>query len=113
MKKSRVGFFGICLLAAMLLAGCGNQGRLDEGDCPVEVKLEALPQSFAALDEDDKERMKLVLVLKNDINGKEYEFELKEKDGYTGKARLHPSGVLLYDRRRGRQPAGGIRPGLL
>ena len=75
---------------ALLMAGCGNEGKLDEGDCPVEVRLTGLPAGYAKLTEDQKEQVEVTLRLENVINEKQYTFRLNGDNRFAQDASLNP-----------------------
>lgn len=74
----------------LLLTGCGNEGKLDEGDCPVEVRLTGLPAGYAKLTEDQKEQVEVTLRLENVINEKQYTFRLNGDNHFAQDASLNP-----------------------
>ena len=74
----------------LLMAGCGNEGKLDEGDCPVEVRLTGLPAGYAKLTENQKELVEVTLRLENVINEKEYTFRLNGDNHFAQDASLNP-----------------------
>ena len=81
----------IALLAVtILLAGCGREGKLDEGDCPVEVRLSGLPAGYAKLTDDQKDKIEVTLRLENMINEKWYTFRLNEDNRFAQNASLNP-----------------------
>lgn len=78
------------LMVTMLLAGCGLEGKLDEGDCPVEVRLSGLPTGYAELTDDQKEQIEVTLLLENSINEKLYTFRLSADNHFSQDASLIP-----------------------
>ncbi len=87
MKKT---FVFVLTVLTLMSAGCGKDGNLNDGKCPVEVRLDMLPQSFSTLDEDIRSQMKINFTLENMVSGKTYEFELTEKNDFTQDASLNP-----------------------
>lgn len=84
------GIFIALFVMALLMAGCGNEGRLDEGDCPVEVRLAGLPTGYAELTDDQKEQVVVNLQLENMINEKTYTFRLNDDNHFSQEASLNP-----------------------
>lgn len=82
--------FIVLFTTVLLMAGCGKEGRLDEGDCPVEVRLAGLPTGYAELTKDQKEKIEVKLQLENETNGKRYSFRLNEDNHFSQEASLKP-----------------------
>lgn len=87
-KKYRI--FIVLFAMALLMAGCGHEGKLDEGDCPVEIRLAGLPAGYAELTEDQKEQVAVHLQLENVINEKTYTFRLNDDNHFAQNASLNP-----------------------
>lgn len=87
MNRKRSIFIAL-LTTVLLMAGCGREGRLDEGDCPVEIRLAGLPAGYAELTEDQKEKIEVKLQLENETNGKRYTFRLNEDNHFSQEASL-------------------------
>lgn len=87
-KNYRV--FAALFTMILLMTGCGKEGRLDEGDCPVEVRLAGLPTGYAELTKDQKEQIEVELLLENMINEKRYTFRLNEDNHFAQDASLNP-----------------------
>ena len=85
--------FGILMALftmVILLAGCGHEGKLNEGDCPVEVRLSGLPAGYAELTDDQKSQIEVTLQLENMITEKRYTFRLDEGNHFAQEASLNP-----------------------
>lgn len=87
-KKYRI--FAALFAMALFMAGCGKEGKLDEGDCPVEIRLAGLPAGYAELTEDQKEQVTVNLQLENIINEKTYTFRLNDDNHFAQNASLNP-----------------------
>lgn len=87
-KKYRI--LTLLFAVVMLLTGCGREGKLDEGDCPVEVRLAGLPTGYAELTEDAKEQVQVTLRLENVVNEKQYTFKLTNDNHFAKDASLNP-----------------------
>lgn len=87
-KKYRV--FIALFVMAFIMAGCGKEGRLDEGDCPVEIRLAGLPTGYAELTDDQKEQIVVNVQLENLINEKTYTFRLNDENHFSQDASLNP-----------------------
>lgn len=86
----KYGILITLLAVTILLAGCGREGKLDEGDCPVEVRLSGLPTGYAELTGDQKGQIEVTLRLENLINEKWYTFRLNEDNHFSQNASLSP-----------------------
>ena len=86
----RHGIFMALFVMVLLMAGCGKEGRLDEGECPVEIRLAGLPTGYAELTDDQKEQIVVNLQLENIINEKTYTFRLNEGNRFAQEASLNP-----------------------
>lgn len=87
-KKHRI--FIVLFTTVLLMAGCGREGRLDEGDCPVEIRLAGLPTGYSELTKDQKEMIEVNLQLENEDSGKRYTFRLNEDNHFSQDASLKP-----------------------
>lgn len=87
-KKHRI--LAALFAMVLLMAGCGKEGKLDEGDCPVEIRLAGLPAGYAELTEDQKEQVTVTLQLENIISEKTYTFKLNDDNHFAQNASLNP-----------------------
>lgn len=78
------------LTVAVFLAGCAHEGKLDEGECPVEVRLSGLPTGYAELTDKQKEQIEVTLKLENVITEKQYTFKLNADNHFARDASLNP-----------------------
>lgn len=88
--RKKYGILTVLLAVTMLLTGCGREGKLDEGDCPVEVRLSGLPTGYAELTDEQKEQIEVTLQLENVINEKLYTFKLNNDNHFAHDASLNP-----------------------
>lgn len=88
-EKLRFAMAVICVLA-LSLTGCGNAGKLDEGDCVCVVSLENIPQEFDMLGDNGGSLLKIEVVLENITTERQYHFILDEENGFKKDASLYP-----------------------
>lgn len=79
-----------CLLPVLLLTACGNQGKLDEGDCTCKVYFTDIPREFTMLDENLQEDFEIHVTLENLTTEKVYRITLNQENEYTATAKLNP-----------------------
>lgn len=83
-------FLFLCLLPVLLLTACGNQGKLDEGDCPCKVYFTDIPREFSMLDENLQEDFEIDVTLENLTTEKTYRITLDQENEYSVTAKLNP-----------------------
>lgn len=86
MKK----FLFLCFLPVLLLTACGNQGKLDEGDCSCKVYFTDIPREFTMLDENLQEDFEIHVTLENLTTEKTYRITLDQGNDYVLTAKLNP-----------------------
>lgn len=86
MKK----FLFLCLLPILLLTACGNEGKLDEGDCLCKVYFTDIPREFSMLDENLQKDFEIHVTLENLTTEKIYRISLEQENDYSMTAKLHP-----------------------
>ncbi|MBO4514942.1 MAG: hypothetical protein J5721_04620 [Lachnospiraceae bacterium] len=89
MKRLRTYLFLLFPLL-LCLAGCGNQGKLDEGDCAGVVTFSNIPKEFSLLDENLQKEYAIYVTLKNLTTEKEYRIHLNQKNDFKKTVSLHP-----------------------
>lgn len=80
----------LCLFPILLLTACGNQGKLDEGDCRCKVYFTDIPREFTMLDENLREDFEIHVTLENLTTEKAYRITLDQENDYSLTAKLHP-----------------------
>ena len=88
MKRLRM-YLLICA-ALLCLAGCGNKGRLNEGDCAGVVSFKGIPKEFSLLDDNLQKEYEIHVTLKNLTTEKEYDIKLTQKNDFKKEVSLHP-----------------------
>ena len=53
----------------LLLASCGNRGKLNEGDCAGTITLQGLPKEFSLLEENLQKEFEVKVTLKKNDDG--------------------------------------------
>lgn len=89
MKKLRTCLFLLFPLL-LCLAGCGKQGKLDEGDCPGVITFSNIPKEFSLLDENLQKEYQVRVTLKNLTTEKKYDVTLSQKNDFKKTVSLHP-----------------------
>ena len=89
MKRFRTCLF-LLLPLLLCLAGCGKQGKLNEGDCPGVVTFSNIPKEFSLLDENLQKEYMIYVTLKNLTTEKEYSIYLNQKNDFKKTVSLHP-----------------------
>lgn len=89
MKKLRTCLFLLFPLL-LCLAGCGKQGKLDEGDCPGVITFSNIPKEFSLLDENLQKEYQVRVTLKNLTTEKKYDVTLNQKNDFKKTVSLHP-----------------------
>lgn len=80
----------LILLPILLLAGCTQYGKLNEGDCKGIVAFTDIPKTFSLMDEDLQEQVKIIVRLRNLTTEKEYRITLDKSNDYKQEISLHP-----------------------
>ncbi|MBQ3905495.1 MAG: hypothetical protein II743_01890, partial [Lachnospiraceae bacterium] len=89
MKKLRSLVF-LVLPLLLCLAGCGNTGKINEGDCAGTVSMINLPKQFSLLDENLQKEYQVNVTLKNLTTEKRYYVTLNQKNEFKQNVSLHP-----------------------
>ena len=89
MKKLRSLVF-LVLPLLLCLAGCGNTGKINEGDCAGTVSMINLPKEFSLLDENLQKEYQVNVTLKNLTTEKRYYVTLNQKNEFKQNVSLHP-----------------------
>jgi len=74
----------------LLMTGCQKHGKLNEGDCKLDVVLIGIPENFEDLPDSIKELCGVEVTLKNISNEKEYTIHLDYDNGFKVQANLNP-----------------------
>ena len=91
MKKLRTYLLVCALLLCIAgLAGCGNKGKLNEGDCAGVVSFKSIPKEFSLLEDNLQKDYEVRVTLKNLTTEKEYEIKLTQKNEFKKEISLHP-----------------------
>ncbi len=74
----------------LLLASCGNRGKLNEGDCAGTITLQGLPKEFSLLEENLQKEFEVKVTLTNMTTDKDYVAVLNQKNEFKQSVSLHP-----------------------
>lgn len=74
----------------LLLASCGNRGKLNEGDCTGTITLQGLPKEFSLLEENLQKEFEVRVTLQNMTTDKDYVAVLNQKNEFKQSVSLHP-----------------------
>ncbi|MBQ9489552.1 MAG: hypothetical protein IKO03_07440 [Lachnospiraceae bacterium] len=74
----------------LLLASCGNRGKLNEGDCAGTITLQGLPKEFSLLEENLQKEFEVRVTLQNMTTDKDYVAVLNQKNEFKQSVSLHP-----------------------
>ena len=80
----------IALLPILLLSGCTQYGKLNEGDCKGIIAFTDIPKTFSLMDEDLKDQVKIIVRLRNLTTEKEYRITLDKSNDYKQEVSFHP-----------------------
>ena len=80
----------ITLPLLLLLASCGNRGKLNEGDCAGTITLQNLPKEFSLLEENLQKEFEVKVTLTNMTTDKDYVAVLNQKNEFKQGVSLHP-----------------------
>ena len=80
----------ITLPLLLLLASCGNRGKLNEGDCAGTITLQGLPREFSLLEENLQKEFEVKVTLTNMTTDKDYVAVLNQKNEFKQSVSLHP-----------------------
>ena len=89
MKKKR-RLLLLMLPLFILLASCGNRGKINEGDCAGTVMFQGLPKEFSLLEENLQKEYEIKVTLTNVTTEKYYEVVLNQKNDFKQSVSLHP-----------------------
>ena len=89
MKKKR-RLLLLMLPLFILLASCGNRGKINEGDCAGTVIFQGLPKEFSLLEENLQKEYEIKVTLTNVTTEKYYEVVLNQKNDFKQSVSLHP-----------------------
>jgi len=89
MKKMRTYLFLLCSLL-LCLAGCGSQGKLNEGDCPGIVSFTNIPKEFSLMEENLQKEFYVTVHLTNLSTEKEYRITLNQENGFKQNVSMFP-----------------------
>lgn len=78
------------LLPLLLLSGCTQYGKLDEGECSGVVAFTNIPKTFTMLDEELQSQVRISVRLRNITTEKEYRVTLNRENEYKQEMKLHP-----------------------
>jgi len=79
------------LLPILLLSGCTQYGKLNEGDCKGVISFaDVTNKTFTLMDEELREQVKITVRLKNITTEKEYRIQLDQSNDYKQAVSLHP-----------------------
>lgn len=90
-QKKKITFLLISgIFSALCLTGCGNNGKLNEGDCKCNIMFADIPKEFQMLEESLLERFEIEITLQNPITETEYEIILNQDNDYSEQISLKP-----------------------
>lgn len=91
-KNQRKKRFAItcCLLLSIFLIACGNEGKLDEGDCKCRIFFADIPKEFTMLDENLQKEFQIRVTLENITTEKKYNIILNQENNFDFEAFLNP-----------------------
>ena len=82
--------FFLFLFPLLLLSGCGNTGKLNEGECKGVVAFTDIPKTFFMLDEELQKQFEIRVTLENITTEKRYRITLNQENDYKQELSLHP-----------------------
>lgn len=94
--KHVLSVFLLCILFLSAFAGCGKNGKLNEGNCKCKVVFTDIPKEFSMLEENLKDNFSIELTLRNVINEKLYKVVLNQKNDFSQELSLHPGTYQVY-----------------
>ena len=90
-RRKRYGaVLAMLLMLAVGMAGCGNRGKLNEGDCKCTIVFTDIPRELSMLEENIQENFHINLTLRNLANDKLYKIVLNASNDYKAEISLHP-----------------------
>lgn len=96
MQIKRKSCLALCLLCALMLAGCGKTGKLNEGNCKLSIAFVDIPKELSMLEENVQGNLEIRLTLKNISSEKLYHIKLDPKNSYATEVSLHPGVYQVY-----------------
>lgn len=75
---------------ALALTGCGNEGKLDEGDCKCAISFVDIPKELSMSEENVQNSFAIRLTLQSISNEKYYHISLDRANNYSEEISLHP-----------------------
>lgn len=84
------------LFLTLALAGCGKEGKLDEGDCKCTISFVDIPKELSMLEENVQKNFAINLTLKNITNEKVYRISLNQDNSFQKEISLHPGVYAVY-----------------
>lgn len=96
-RRKRCGaVLAMLLMLVVGMAGCGNRGKLDEGNCKCTIVFTDIPRELSMLEENIQENFHVNLTLRNLANDKLYKIVLNASNDYKAEISLHPGTYQVF-----------------